>query len=463
MEQNTSGNAICAVDFSNVIGRVKPMHAIGQPPFYCENFSLFSYLQEAHIPFSRLHDVGNWLGGGLYVDIPNLFRDFDADPLDPKAYDFAFTDRLIEQLVAAGVSPIFRLGVSIENSHVLRAYRIFPPRDPYKWARICEGVVRHYNQGFANGYHLGIRYWEIWNEPDDCFVPSESPTWQGSPSDYYRLYEITAKHLRAVFGDTIRIGGYGSCGFYAADGLSDFTNLGLLPTNRMQFFLYFLDGFLRHVRATDSPFDFFSWHTYANTETACRHADACRAILNSYGFSSVETFLDEWNTCFDIRARSSSDAAAQALSMMLAMQNRSPAMLCYYDARIGPSGYGGMFNPDTWEPYKTYYAFRAFGEAYHMGQQAALSLTGGAVRDIYAMGAVDASGCHGLLLFANPSPRPISVQIHAGAFCPRDAVLTDQTHTCEHMSVVSPNGDGVFSCQLSPASCLSLHLSLTDC
>ena len=37
------------------------------------------YMTEAGIPYSRLHDVGGWMGGGLYVDIPNLFRDFDAE------------------------------------------------------------------------------------------------------------------------------------------------------------------------------------------------------------------------------------------------------------------------------------------------------------------------------------------------------------------------------------------------
>ena len=49
------------------------------------------------------------------MDIPNIFRDFDADPDDPEAYDFAFTDLLIKALVENGVEPFFRLGVTIEN------------------------------------------------------------------------------------------------------------------------------------------------------------------------------------------------------------------------------------------------------------------------------------------------------------------------------------------------------------
>ena len=87
-------------DYSKVTGKVKPMHGIGQPPFIGHNASMFHYLSEAGIPYSRLHDVQGWMGGGLYVDIPNLFRDFDADENDPASYDFTFTDWLMERLMA---------------------------------------------------------------------------------------------------------------------------------------------------------------------------------------------------------------------------------------------------------------------------------------------------------------------------------------------------------------------------
>ena len=56
-------------DFSKTTGTIKPMHGVGQPPFLGSDFSLFHYLKEAGIPYSRLHDVGGALGCGLYVDI----------------------------------------------------------------------------------------------------------------------------------------------------------------------------------------------------------------------------------------------------------------------------------------------------------------------------------------------------------------------------------------------------------
>ena len=80
------------VDFENIKGKIKPMHAVGQPPFK-GGFSKFDFspmgvLKDAHIPYSRLHDVGGPFGGNRFVDIPNIFRDFDADENDPASYDF---------------------------------------------------------------------------------------------------------------------------------------------------------------------------------------------------------------------------------------------------------------------------------------------------------------------------------------------------------------------------------------
>ena len=130
MQGKPTQTAKITVDASRTVGRIKPMHAVGQPPIQgWADFSLFHYLKEAHIPFSRLHDTGGPFGKNLYVDIPNLFRDFDADENDPASYDFAFTDLLFAALAENKVEPFVRLGVTIENMAFVRKYRIFPPKD----------------------------------------------------------------------------------------------------------------------------------------------------------------------------------------------------------------------------------------------------------------------------------------------------------------------------------------------
>ena len=91
------------IDFNKVTGKIKPMHAVGQPPFIGMDFSMCDYLKDAHVPFSRLHDVGGPYGRNMFVDIPNVFRDFSLDPENPDNYDFAFTDELICALVKRGI------------------------------------------------------------------------------------------------------------------------------------------------------------------------------------------------------------------------------------------------------------------------------------------------------------------------------------------------------------------------
>ena len=117
------------VNFNKTVGLIKPMHAVGQPPFsggfLSFDFSHIQYLKDANIPYSRLHDVGGAFGGNRFVDIPNIFRDFDADENDPESYDFAFTDVLLKALKEYGVEPYFRLGVTIENQAHIKAYHIY--------------------------------------------------------------------------------------------------------------------------------------------------------------------------------------------------------------------------------------------------------------------------------------------------------------------------------------------------
>lgn len=78
---------------------------------------------------------------------------------------------------------------------------------------ISAPVIRHYNEGWADGYHYGIKYWEIWNEPDNG-DPGHNQMWMGTAEQFYELYDVAAKHLKACFGDSIKVGGYGCSGLY---------------------------------------------------------------------------------------------------------------------------------------------------------------------------------------------------------------------------------------------------------
>ena len=381
-------------DFTKTTGKIKPMHGVGQPPAdICDDgieHSLFHYLTEANIPYCRMHDTCGSYGANVFVDVPNLFRDFDADENDPASYDFAFTDALFEKMVEAKLEPYFRLGVTIENAHMIKSYRIFPPKDPEKWARICEHIVRHYNEGWANGYRFGITYWEIWNEPDNEEEIAKNNMWKGTKEQYYDLYAATAKRLKDCFGDKIKVGGFANTGLYL--GYMEKEPKYQKPhevthwEERAIYHTEFTRGFLRRIKRDNLPLDFFSHHSYLTVERTKDVQAYAERILAEEGFPDVEIHLNEWNTDRTRETRGTTKAAADVTAMMIAMQRTKMSVMCYYDARFSTSVYAGLFNPMTEQPSCTYYAFKAFGKLYALGN--AVETTGYG-DGLYALAATD--------------------------------------------------------------------------
>ena len=388
------------VDFTQEVGVIKPMHAVGQPPFIGIDFSMCDYLKNAHIPYSRLHDVGGAYGRNMFVDIPNIFRDFSADAKDPESYDFAFTDLLISALVERGIEPFFRLGVTIENYCKIKAYRIHPPKDYNKWAEICEGIIRHYTEGWANGFHYKITYWEIWNEPDNFEDPAENQMWTGSPDDYYHLYEVASKYLKEKFPH-LKIGGYASCGFYA---LTNSQSQFGACSPRYQHFIDFFDGFMEYIKANNCPLDFFSWHSYSSIEDNIIWSEYVRKKLDQYGYTQTEHTLNEWNCCPNLKG--TAKHASLTCGMMLALQNTTLDSAMFYDARCGIGIYSSMFNCMNFEPLPSYYSFVAFGELYQRGKQV---YVGELPKGVYACAAKEKDAC---LVIANVNQEAVYVDIN---------------------------------------------------
>lgn len=349
------------VDFSKVTGKMKPVHAVGQPPVIgWSSDKLFHYLTEAGIPYSRLHDVGGGFGGGKFVDIPNVFPDFNADPDDPASYDFTWTDPLITSLMNAKVEPYYRLGVTIENEVWRKAYRVNPPEDPEKWAKICAGVIRHYTKGWANGFEYDIKYWEIWNEPE-C-TNGRRVMWTGTWEQYLELYDVTSKLLKAEFPE-IKIGGYASIGFYALKEMDPESTWCKDCQSYIDLFLQFM----QYIKDHNCPMDFFSWHSYDEPKYTALYANYVAEKLKEYGYGHAEQHLNEWN-CGPQNRDKACHAAATA-GFIISMQNSPVDIGMFYDARCGTSIYGGLFNPMTLRPLKSYWVFPAFNELYRRKDQ----------------------------------------------------------------------------------------------
>ena len=356
------------INFSRTIGKIKPMHAINNAPILGASDTMFHYLTEAGIPYSRLHDTGGAYGGGRFVDITNLFRNFDADENDPDSYDFAFTDWLLNALHNSGAEPFFRLGVTIENYANIKAYNIYPPKDFAKWARICEKVIAHYNEGWANGYHLGIKYWEIWNEPDNHPKIETNHMWRGTFEEYIELYKTAAVHLKNKYPH-LKIGGYGCSGFYRVIKDNEVPDEAKI-SKRRDYYIECFHKFMEVCSKENIPLDFFSWHSYSDVEKNIIYQQYVEAELEKYGFGDIEVFLNEWNP--SVKKRGTLEDSANVSEMMMRMHDTKIDMLMYYDGQVYGS-YQGMYDSNSHLPFKTYYSFKAFNSLYKLGTRAEVS------------------------------------------------------------------------------------------
>ena len=430
----TARAAVVAVDWEDVRGPVKPVNGVGCPPMAGGpvEFTMLHYLQEAGIPFSRLHDVGGWLGGGLWVDIPNLFPDFAADENDPRNYTFDFTDALMKALAENGVEPYFRLGVSIENfaGSGFRPRRINPPTDFAKWARICEHVIRHYTEGWADGPRLKVTYWEIWNEPDNEPEIAKNPLWRGDFETYMRFYGTVAPYLKGKFPQ-LKIGGYGSCGFYAGVGAGQIKAANSSP--RLEYFIDCAERFLKAARANGWPLDFFSFHSYSKTEAAIRQVRFADELLNRHGFTAdrTERHFNEWLPYVGPQYTGTAKQASGVAAELIGLQNGPCDVACIYDAQCTTGVYAPLFDPSTTLPRKAYYAFTAFNE---------LRKRGTAVRatsdDPQVWVAAAKGGTDGAVMLANDSDEWKPLELVLGERTVESCRLTDDQHVDTRFRVV---------------------------
>ena len=393
--------ATVKVDVAKEVGPVKPVNGVGQPPMInLRQYPMFKYLKDAGVPFSRLHDVGGMFGRNVFVDIPNLFRDFDANENDPKNYDFAFTDNLIRGLVENDIEPFFRLGVTIENyAATVKRYRIDPPKDFAKWARICEHVIRHYTEGWADGFTYKITYWEIWNEPENWETIEKNEMWHGTFEEYCRLYDVASKHLKAKFPH-LKIGGFASCGVGAISQKN--------PSPRSKFQFDCVHQFLKYVKAHNCPIDYFSYHSYAGVEPLMKQTHYVRKTLDEAGFKGLETCLNEWLPAPNHDKLGTAQQAAEVAAVLVGFQNGPVDSAAIYDARCGVGNYSPLFNPLTYKPHKAYWAFMAFNELRKAGT--AVSAESDAAK-VWVAAAKGADGVAAMVVNFGAQPQPLTLDL----------------------------------------------------
>ena len=346
---------LITVDFSVKQGELRALHGINKGPLAANGLIDVTEAQKRlRVPSTRLHDCHH--PNPAVVDVHAVFPNPEADPSLPASYDFRATDEYIAAVRATGAEVIYRLGESIEHQTVKR--HVHPPRDPARWAAVCAGIVRHYNEGWAGGFRHGIRHWEIWNEPENRPV-----MWTGTDAQFLELYRVTARALRKEFPG-LKIGGPGF-GYYGR-----FDGKDLLPSE-------FCAAFLDLCRSEKLPLDFFSWHCYTDNpaELAAR-ARAVRRVLDARGFTQTESHLNEWNylpgNSWSVMSRKSAPEVRQQgveqmagaagsaflVASLIELQD-APVDVCNFFH--GETGIFGLFT-EVGAPTRNYFGMLAFAQ-----------------------------------------------------------------------------------------------------
>lgn len=270
-------DGVATVDFSKDVGTIKRLNGVcGWTRIAGTKYHNFDHLlKELDIPKARFHDAVLDNPGIQLIDVSRVFPLFHLDPDDPRNYDFKATDDLLRKVHEAGVEIEYRLGESIEHQGG-RRYNCLIPEDKAKWAEICAHIVRHYNCGWANGYHWNIRDWAIWEEPNtvpELFDPGDMPYDGVVSKHYFPLYEATVKRLKSEFPE-IRV-----CGPQA--GIS-------IPKD--------LTDFVDYCQTHALPIDVFTFGNYErDPDVLFGNVAFCRKYLDAHGFAQTKIQIGEWH------------------------------------------------------------------------------------------------------------------------------------------------------------------------
>ena len=338
-------------------GKIKPLHGVGGGPLtgHFENDATEEFIN-AGIPYSRLHDVEWPFGSGEFVDVHCIFPDFDKDENDPASYNFTFTDEYLKAIVAVGTKPFYRLGESIEQWPVKKY--IHPPKDFSKWGRICSHIISHYNEGWADGFHMGIEYWEIWNEPE-----LKDQMFTGSEEEILELYDTAARIIKNDHPD-VKVGGLATCSPYTP-----------------------MCEKLLEMASNGTPLDFFSWHGYSDSpELSAAFANKAAELLEKYGLDDVESIYDEWNyvVAWDetigksIRLHKTAFCGSYIAAVLSTLQGLRVDKSMIYDGQVKIHNWCSLFSEAPTEVHakrkkvtieKPYYAVYNWNKLYVLGEE----------------------------------------------------------------------------------------------
>lgn len=326
------------VDLSLTTGRIKPLHGMCNGPLL-PGADLNALFVGMGVPCVRFADTGG-RASSLYVDVSRIFPNPAADEYDPASYRFAPTDAVVLAAAKMGARVIYRLGESDNGFY----YEL--PQNAEKWARVCVSIVRHYNDGWANGYSLGLSDFEIWSAPDTMPGVGNAAV--------FALYE-KAVHALKSYDPALRVGGMG------------FAEYGAMARE-----------FIKFCKKKQLPLDFISICAFGRSpELALAGAEKLTAYLQKSEMGHLPVLICAWNAMppeampaepaqkqAEVQRLCSLEGAVFCAGMLLRMQQmQGIAAANYYDAQPEISPLCAICDRFG-NPTKVWHAFRAYDALY---------------------------------------------------------------------------------------------------
>jgi len=154
---------------------------------------------------------------------------YSKDATGRTVYDWTILDMIMDTLRQVKAKPLVEIGFMPQALSVRpQPYRhrwpegtlwtgwAYPPSDYQQWGDLVFRWVRHAVDRYGKEQVQSWR-WEVWNEPDIGY-------WQGSPNEYYKLYDYAAEAVKRALPQAY-VGGPDSTGPadpHAADFLRQF-------------------------------------------------------------------------------------------------------------------------------------------------------------------------------------------------------------------------------------------------
>jgi hypothetical protein len=239
-----------------------------------------------------------------------------------------------------GKEPFICLSYMPEVFSISGMSRVQPPADFAAWGDLVHATVLHLNVE----RRLHIRYFEVWNEPNQWDF------WQASYEDYLRLYDTTL-HAATSADPSVLVGG---------PALSSFEPMGLAQ-------------FLQHVATTPgSRVDFLSWHAYGTTPDALAdQIRQARALIDRFPSLNPQLFITEFNVlqggAGDTSANSNTDKVKGAIELLRSIESMNRerldrAFLFELKDGQGPTDFWGRWGilTNSGRAKPIYYAVQAY-------------------------------------------------------------------------------------------------------